>query len=154
MKMVLSGLNHMHVNHTVHRDIKPGNCLLDNKFQLNIIDFGLALETEKLRRTANSTFYLGTPRFMAPEVFRQYGDILTYREPVDIWASGIMMYYLLTNRFPYEDEKFENLSESIMNDPINFNTNLLKTVPSEAIDLMRKMLNKQPKDRITAEQCL
>ena len=65
-----------------------------------------------------------------------------------------MMYYLLTNRFPYEDEKFERLQESIMNDPINFNTAVLKTVPSEAIDLMRKMLNKQPKDRITAEQCL
>ena len=70
MKMVLSGLNHMHANHTVHRDIKPGNCLLDSKFQLNIIDFGLALETDKQRRRGNATYMLGTPRFMAPEIFR------------------------------------------------------------------------------------
>jgi len=45
MRMVLSGVNHMHSNGIVHRDLKPGNCLLDNKFQLNIIDFGLAIET-------------------------------------------------------------------------------------------------------------
>jgi len=45
MKMVLSGVAHMHTNSIVHRDLKPGNCLLDDKFGLNIIDFGLALET-------------------------------------------------------------------------------------------------------------
>ena len=46
MKMVLSGVTHMHANHVVHRDLKPGNCLLDDKFELNIIDFGLALDSE------------------------------------------------------------------------------------------------------------
>ena len=45
MRMVLSGVNHMHSNGIVHRDLKPANCLLDKDFQLNIIDFGLAIET-------------------------------------------------------------------------------------------------------------
>ena len=36
----------MHANRIVHRDLKPANCLLDDKFQLNIIDFGLAIETK------------------------------------------------------------------------------------------------------------
>ena len=45
MRMVLSGVSHMHSNGIVHRDLKPGNCLLDKDFQLNIIDFGLAIET-------------------------------------------------------------------------------------------------------------
>ena len=46
MKMILSGVTHMHANSIVHRDLKPGNILVDDKFQVNIIDFGLAQETK------------------------------------------------------------------------------------------------------------
>ena len=67
MRMVLSGVKHMHANKIVHRDLKPGNCLLDDKFQLNIIDFGLAIEANTNSNESNAV--LGTPQFMAPEIF-------------------------------------------------------------------------------------
>ena len=42
MFMILGGLHHIHMNNVVHRDLKPENCLIDSKFQLRIIDFGLS----------------------------------------------------------------------------------------------------------------
>ena len=47
---------------------------------------------------------MGTSLFMAPEIFRQNGDLDSYREPVDVWACGVMMYQLLTNRYPFMSE--------------------------------------------------
>ena len=58
---------------------------------LKIIDFGLALEMTKVDSHAKN-FILGTPIFMSPEIFNEKGSINSYKEPVDIWACGVMMY--------------------------------------------------------------
>jgi calcium-dependent protein kinase len=101
MKMILSGVRHMHANNIVHRDLKPGNCLLDDKFQLNIIDFGLAIESKN--SIGADGMLLGTPLFMAPEIFTSRGAVDSYKEPVDIWACGIIMFNLISNGFPFYD---------------------------------------------------
>ena len=60
MRMILSGVTHMHANNIVHRDLKPGNILLDDKFEVNIIDFGLAQETKSIDPKSKQ-YLLGTP---------------------------------------------------------------------------------------------
>ena len=91
MRMILSGVTHMHANNIVHRDLKPANCLLDQKFELNIIDFGLAIE-RKAEPADGAGKILGTPAFMAPEIWQQHGASGAYQEPVDVWACGVTMY--------------------------------------------------------------
>ena len=61
----------MHANNIVHRDLKPTNCLIDKDFQLNIIDFGIALDlTSKHHGARKDGTIIGTPYYMAPEVFK------------------------------------------------------------------------------------
>lgn len=101
MRMVLSGVTHMHASGVVHRDLKPGNCLLDAKFGLNIIDFGLAITIDSVQE---KNYILGTPMFMAPEIYLTRGASTCYKEPVDIWACGVMLYQLLSGHYPFYDK--------------------------------------------------
>ena len=66
MLMVLNGLHHIHENNIVHRDLKAENCLIDSNNQLRIIDFGLS---KRLTRYESSQLLVGTPKYMAPEVY-------------------------------------------------------------------------------------
>ena len=71
MKMILSGVSHIHANRIVHRDLKPGNIVFYNqngKLNLKIIDFGCALELNKVK-SSDRGILIGTPAFMAPEIF-------------------------------------------------------------------------------------
>ena len=89
---LIQGLRYLHSKKIIHRDLKPENLFLDEKLELKIGDFGLIahlnIETEK-RRT-----FCGTVQYMAPEIIKP--DEKGYSFEVDIWAVGIIMYYLLT----------------------------------------------------------
>ena len=87
--MLIKGLCHIHQNGIVHRDLKTENCLIDNSFNLRIIDFGLAKVSSKRNLQKQIT---GTMFYMAPEIFESEGDDKVYKEPVDMWAAGIIMF--------------------------------------------------------------
>ena len=85
---ILLGLNHVHSNGIVHRDLKPGNIMVDKKMKVKLIDFGLS---KNLNNDPNSEKQsMGTPIFMAPEIYEKYSDC--YQAPIDIWALGITMF--------------------------------------------------------------
>lgn len=67
MHMLMGGLHHIHSNGVIHRDLKPENCLIDKNLQLRIIDFGLS---KMVRRREYGQVILGTPHYLAPEVFK------------------------------------------------------------------------------------
>jgi serine/threonine protein kinase len=100
MHMLVSGVLHIHASNVVHRDLKPENCLIDKENRLKIIDFGLA-KTEESDLIGDAM--VGTPYYMAPEVFEEHGDQSCYKPPVDIYALGIMMYELISGHFPFNE---------------------------------------------------
>ncbi|KAJ3073834.1 hypothetical protein HDU98_000504, partial [Podochytrium sp. JEL0797] len=100
IRTVVDCVAYLHDNNVVHRDIKPENLLFRSKnslTELMIADFGLSktLDPENADLLLKST--VGTPGYMAPEILRRQG----HGKPVDMWAIGVMTYFLLCGYFPF-----------------------------------------------------
>ena len=92
-RQVLAGLSYMHAQGVVHRDVKMENLLLV-KGQVVITDYGLARELAPADNRLTS--YIGTPAFMAPELFQDEG----YDNKVDVYAFGMVLLELITAEMP------------------------------------------------------
>lgn len=93
---VLQGLRFLHERHKVHRDVKPGNLLLNSRGQVKLADFGVA---RKLGGTSDlSRTFVGTVGYMSPE--RIQG--LRYNAKADIWGFGLSLMACALGRFPYQ----------------------------------------------------
>lgn len=93
IRQILEALNYLHNINIYHRDIKLENLLVEHD-ALKIIDFGFAITTrDKLK------VHCGTPTYMLPELVakREYSGA-----DADLWATGIVMYKLLTGLFPFQ----------------------------------------------------
>ena len=98
---VLKGLEYLHRNNVIHRDLKPGNILMNEEHKhFKIADFGVATkvigENSNTKRTET-----GTAWYMAPEVIKNE----KYSYPIDIWAVGCILYELLSGKRPYYTSK-------------------------------------------------
>jgi serine/threonine protein kinase len=106
---VMSALAKVHKAEMVHRDIKPGNIMVDEDGRAVLMDFGLAREEQDLSLTADHTV-LGTPSYMSPEQAR--GDRVDAR--TDIYSLGIVLYEMLAGAPPFKGKtSFELLRQHI-----------------------------------------
>jgi serine/threonine protein kinase len=140
---IINALYFLYENNIIHRDIKPKNILLkNNKKDLVLCDFGFARIKTGLQRVNT---ICGSPLYMAPELLEEK----SYTEIVDIWAIGMILYEMIYGKHPYEKCKdlddLRNFSKKDIEIPQNNN------ISSDCIDLMRKMLNKNEKERITLD---
>lgn len=120
-RQIAEGLNEAHQAGVLHRDIKPGNIMLDSKGRVKILDFGLALLTGRERspgeaeetfmsRTATTWTTGGTVPYMSPEQLR--GEPTDSRS--DIFSYGVMIYESLTGRLPFRGETSIDIMQAIL----------------------------------------
>jgi len=136
------GIEYLHAQGIVHRDIKPDNCLVTSEDVLKIVDFGVSemFERDSEMMTAKSA---GSPAFLPPELcVVKHGDISG--KAADIWSMGVTLYCLKYGRIPFKKSGIFELYESIRQDEITFE----KESDNDFLDLMSRILEKDPAKRI------
>jgi formylglycine-generating enzyme required for sulfatase activity len=146
---IAEALQHAHQHGVVHRDIKPGNILLDRADRPFIADFGLALREQDV---GHGPRYAGTPAYMSPEQARGEGHRVDGR--TDIFSLGVVFYELLTGRRPFHADSREELLEQIATHEPRPPRQWDNTVPKELERICLKALAKRSVDRYTTAQDL
>lgn len=102
LKSAAEAVHHAHERGVLHRDLKPGNLLLDEDGTLYVSDFGLAKQLGSEVELTRTQGVVGTPAYMAPEQAEPKGRNVTAR--TDVWALGAILYEMLTGSLPFAGE--------------------------------------------------
>ncbi|KAJ4809345.1 Calcium-dependent protein kinase [Rhynchospora pubera] len=148
-KTIVEVVQMCHKHGVMHRDLKPENFLFGNKKEtapLKAIDFGLSVFFTPGERFNE---IVGSPYYMAPEVLKR-----NYGPEVDVWSAGVILYILLCGVPPFWAETEQGVAQAIIRSVIDFKREPWPRVSDNAKDLVRGMLNPDPKKRLTAQQVL
>lgn len=138
------GLATAHDRGVIHRDIKPGNLMLDQRGRIKIADFGIALSSTDFSKKLTSTGeFVGTPGYLSPEVCT--GQTVDLRS--DIFSLGIVFFELLTGRMPFTDESPLGLLLEVVRAEIPDVRELNADVDAGLVEILRKMTAKDPANR-------
>ena len=138
------GLATAHDRGVVHRDIKPGNLMINNRGAVKIADFGIALSNHDLSKKLTTTGeFVGTPGYLSPEVC--LGKPVDQRS--DIFSLGIVMFEMLTGRMPFTDESPLGLMLEVVKAEIPDVREINADVDPEIARILDRMIAKDPAER-------
>lgn len=143
LKQIAAALDHAHTLGILHRDVKPGNILLDEKGWVYLSDFGLAKMVEGSVQLTGSGVGVGTPAYMSPE----QGQGLPVDGRTDVYSLGVVLYEMLTGRVPYEAETPMAVVVKHITSPLPM-PRAINPAISEAVQrVILKALAKEPDNR-------
>ena len=146
---IFSALSYIHSKNIVHRDIKPANliCIKNNgKFDLKLIDFGLSVNLDKRGKHQVA----GSLAYLSPEGLK---EIIHTKN--DMWACGVIFYWFIYGKMPFEKSSRSELYDAILKEEIEFDENLMRAhTPKEAVDLCKKLLIRDFDERISSIDAL
>ncbi len=140
---IASGMAAAHEKEVIHRDLKPGNILIDDEWQVKIVDFGIASASTASEATLTQTgTILGSPAYHAPE--RAEG--IDAEERSDIYSLGVIAYCMFSGQFPYIGKPMEVLAQHRAGDapPI---VKIKDGASPEVSDLIVKLMAVNPASR-------
>ena len=143
--IVADALHYAHKQGVVHRDVKPGNILIDKDGEPYVVDFGLALREEDFGKGPQCA---GTPSYMSPEQARGEGHRVDGRS--DIFSLGIVLYELLSGRKPFRGDSREELLEQVTSYEPRPLRQYDEKLPKELERICQKALSKRASDRYSS----
>jgi serine/threonine protein kinase len=135
-----TALNYCHKKHVIHRDIKPENLLVGAYGEIKIADFGWSVHAPTSRRNT----LCGTLDYLPPEMV----EGREHDEQVDVWSLGVLLFEFLVGSPPFEAEGHSATYRRISRVDLRFP----RGVAEDAQDLIRKLLVKDPRQRISLER--
>ncbi|KAI0352375.1 Pkinase-domain-containing protein [Trametes cingulata] len=143
-QQIITAIDYCHRFNIAHRDLKPENLLLAADRTIKVADFGMAIwqSAGNMLQTA-----CGSPHYAAPEVIAGHAYDGTAS---DVWSCGVILYALLAGRLPFDDEDLPTLLEKVKIGKFTMPSD----VPPRAQDLIRRMLTKDVRRRITVPEIL
>ncbi|KAL4005047.1 hypothetical protein ACER0C_004760 [Sarotherodon galilaeus] len=142
---ILSAIKYMHSINIIHRDLKAENVLFTIDGCVKVADFGFSTQVSN-RNNALDTF-CGSPPYAAPELFR---DESYLGPPVDVWAMGVLLFFMVTGTMPFRAETMGKLRRCV----IEGNYTIPPWVPGPCQRLIKGILKLVPSERYAIDQML
>ena len=151
LHQILTAISYLHRMKLVHRDIKPENLLFETKEEgspIRLCDFGLSRIHDEATEPPMTTL-LGTPYYIAPEVLTK-----GYDKSCDLWSVGVIAFTLMAGYPPFNGGSNEEIHAAVLRGKYRFSATDWSETSREVRDFVRRLLQKDPKRRMTADEAL
>ena len=170
MSTIARAVQYAHDHGVLHRDLKPANILMDASGRPMLSDFGLAKLLYTELQMTHSQAHMGTPYYMSPEQVAGKAKQITTAS--DVWALGVMLYQMITDKLPFQGESAMEVMRRITDEepdisslgkltvrsgskagdskPPNVSTSSLRRIHPDLATLILRCLEKQPARRLSS----
>ncbi len=142
---IASALSHAHTHGIVHRDVKPGNILIDRAGEPWLLDFGLVRDLSNDRTFCDGRTVLGTAQYMSPEQVRGLRRLTDQRS--DVYSLGVTLYEALTLKRPFDDRDTTAILHAVIEEDPPSPRSVVRDLPIDLETVILKAMAKRPEDR-------